>query len=146
MQTQLSFEIVTLEGLKFQEDVWQVELPTPTGLMGILPNHIPLIGIVSRGVVSIRRHEEESDEAVESLATAGGFVEIDGKRVRLLADSAELAEDIDEMKAKEALVRAQELQRSARDVVSLSDATTIIQRETARLKVAEIKRRRMRRM
>lgn len=140
----ISFEIVTLGGLKFQEDVWQVELPTPQGVVGILPHHIPLISIISPGVIRIWRRESSSDEQVESIATAGGFVEIDGGRVRLLADSAERAEDIDELKAQEALQRAKEMRSRAHDAISLSEVTGMIQRESARLQVAELKRRKRR--
>lgn len=138
----LSFEIVTLGGLKFQEEVWQVELPTPKGHVAVLPHHIPLLGIVSPGVISITRHEGDAEERREHLATDGGFVEVDGKRVRLLADSAEYAEEIDELKVKEALQRAQAMRAAAKDQVSLGEAVSLIERQTARLKVAEIKRRR----
>ncbi len=139
-----SFEIVTLEGLKFQEDVWQVELPTPNGVVGILPHHLPLMSIISPGVIRIWRREDISDEQIENIATAGGFVEVDGGRVRLLADSAERAEDIDELKAKEALARAKEMRSRAKDGISLSEVTGMIQRESARIQVAELRRRKRR--
>lgn len=141
MSAQISFEVITLEGLKFQEDVWQVELPTPQGAIGILPHHIPLLGVVVPGVIAIKRHEADSEEKIEYFATEGGFVEIDGKHVRLLADSAERAEDIDEMKAQQALVRAQEMKRAAKDQVSLGQAESLIEQQVARIKVAGLRRR-----
>jgi F-type H+-transporting ATPase subunit epsilon len=134
-----SFEIVTLEGLKFQEDVWQVELPTPDGIVGILPHHIPLVSIISPGVIKIWRRE--GGQQLEHIATQGGFVEIDGKRVRLLADSAERAEDIDALKAQQALERAKEMRSRVRDEASLSEVTGLIERESARLQVAKLRRR-----
>ncbi len=136
----LSFEIITPDGLKFQEDVYEVVLPTPQGTIGVLPHHIPLISIVTPGVISIRRHDSAQEEP-EHLATEGGFVEINGKRVRLLADTAERADDIDELKAQEALAQARQLRAAAKDQVSLADATALIEKQTARLKVAELKRR-----
>jgi F-type H+-transporting ATPase subunit epsilon len=139
---QVSFELITPEGLKFQENVYEVMLPTPDGYIGVLPHHIPLITIATPGVISIRRRSDDRDEDVEHMATSGGFVEIDGKRVRLLADSAERAEDIDEFKAQEALKRAKELQTTHADQVSLADAARLIETNLARLKVAELKRRR----
>ena len=142
MSAEISFEIITPEGLKFQADVYEAVLPTPHGNIGILPHHIPLISIVSPGVIAIRRNEKDLDDRLEYLATEGGFVEIDGKRVRLLADTAERAEDIDEMKVKEALERAKQLQATAKDQVSLADALSLIERQSARLKVAELRRRR----
>lgn len=140
----LSLEIVTLEGLQFQENVWQVELPTPNGIVGILPHHIPLISIIAPGVIKIWRRENMPEDQIEHIATEGGFVEIDGKRVRLLADSAERAEDIDELKAKEALARAKEMRSDIHDEASLSEVVGLIERESARLQVAKLKRRKQR--
>ncbi|MEX2054750.1 MAG: ATP synthase F1 subunit epsilon [Candidatus Andersenbacteria bacterium] len=140
MAEQFSFELVTPEGLIFQANVYEALLPTPQGQIGILPHHRKLTTVVVPGVISIRHRETDTD--MEHLATAGGFVEIEGRRVRLLADSAERADDIDEMKAKEALERAQELKKAAKDQVALADALALIEQNTVRLKVAELKRRR----
>ena len=134
----LSFEIITPDGLKFQEDVFEVTLPTPQGNIGVLPHHIPLISIVTPGVISIRRHDSVQEEP-EHLATEGGFVEINGKHVRLLADTAERADDIDELKTQEALAQARQLRAAAKDQISLADATALIEKQSARLKAAEIK-------
>ena len=79
---------------------------------------------------------------MEHFASDGGVIEVSGKRVRLLADSADAADDIDELAAKQAFERAQELQKSAKDQVALADATALIERSAARIKVAELKRRR----
>jgi len=140
--SELSFEIITPDGLKFQANVYEVIVPTQAGYRGILPHHIPLLGLVSPGVITIRHRADDAEDARESLATAGGFMEVDGRRVRLLADTAERAEDIDELKAQEAFTRAQELRRAAKDQVALADAIGLIERQAARLKVAELKRRR----
>lgn len=136
----LSFELITPAGLIFQEDVYSVQLPTPQGEIGVLPNHRSLITLITPGVISIRRHAASTD--FEHVATAGGFAQISGQRVRLLADVAERADDIDELKAQEALKHAQELRRTAKDHVSLADALSLIEHNAARLKVADLKRRR----
>jgi F-type H+-transporting ATPase subunit epsilon len=136
------FELVTPEGLKFSGRAYEVILPSPLGQLAILPHHAPLVTMVSPGVISIRHHEEDPDEELEVLACAGGVAQISGKRVRVLADSAERAEDIDELRVKEALAKAEELRQSAADQVALADATGLIELNLARLKVAGIKRRR----
>ncbi len=141
MADSISFEVVTPEGLKFQDDVYQVNLPTPQGYIGVLPNHVPLITIVTPGVIVIHKHRDQSYEDTERLATAGGFVDIDGKRARLLADTAERAEEIDEAAAQTALARAKELRQGAKDVMTLQEATRFIEQETARLKTLSFKRR-----
>ncbi len=140
MAGQISFELVTPEGLKLHEEVYEVLLPAPQGQIGILPNHMPLISVITPGVISVKRHADDPDEDVEILATSGGLLEVDGQRARLLADTAERADDIDEMRAKEALERAKEIQKTAKDQISLAEATSIIEQSAARLKVAELKR------
>jgi F-type H+-transporting ATPase subunit epsilon len=132
MSAQLSFEIITPEGHVFQEDVYEVLLPIAEGVIGILPHHVPLATIIIPGVIAIRRRATDSETARDYIATAGGFVEIDGKRVRLLADQAQRAQDIDTTKVKEALARAQELPLSL---------DTPIEYHAVQLKVAELRRR-----
>ncbi|HSH31964.1 MAG TPA: ATP synthase F1 subunit epsilon [Candidatus Saccharimonadales bacterium] len=138
---ELTFELVTPEGVKFTEEAYEVLLPTPGGQIGILPHHMPLVTLAVPGVIGIRRRAEDPDSRIEHFATSGGFVEVDGQRLRLLADTAEHADDIDELRAQEALQRARELHHTAEDHVTLADATALIERNTARLKVAEIRRR-----
>lgn len=137
----ITFTIVTLEGVKYESDVWEVILPTPQGQIGVLPHHIPLISLAKAGVISIRSKKDALDQHMDHLATSGGLITIHGKELRLLADTAERAEDIDELRAKEALTHAREMQQSAKDHVSMADATRLIERNTARLKVAELHRR-----
>lgn len=144
MSASLTFELVTPEGIKFSEEIYEVLLPTPDGQVGILPHHVPLITIVTPGVMTIKRHADDRDDQIEHVATSGGFVEISGKRVRLLADSAERAEDIDELKAKQALEAARALQKTQQSDITLADAVGLIELNLARLKVADLKRRRHR--
>jgi F-type H+-transporting ATPase subunit epsilon len=138
--TPISFELITPAGLVFSAQVFKVLLPTAQGQIGVLPHHRPLVTLVVPGVITIARHKDSSDE--EYIATSGGFAQIHGSRVRLLADHAERAEDIDELAAQEALHRAQDLRKNAKDQVSLADALSLIEQNTARLKVAELRRRR----
>lgn len=140
MADSISFEIITPEGLQFQEDVYSVSLPTRDGYIGILPSHIPLITLIVPGVITIHKHKDQAFEQAERLATAGGFCDVDGKRVRLLADTAERAENIDEEKARQALAQAHAMRREAKDALTLEQAIHFIEQETARLKVLELKR------
>jgi len=144
MSDKFSFELVTPEGVAFEAEVYQATLPTPDGDITVLPHHQPLITLVSAGVIALTPHTSDTINQIDYYATNGGVAEIDGRRVRLLADAAERADDIDEMKAKEALERARELQRRSTDHVSLADATALIEHNTARLRVAELRRRKQR--
>lgn len=139
---ELKFELVTPEGVKFTEEAYEIMLPTSEGQVAILPHHIPLVSLAVPGVVSIRRKQSDSDAQLEHFAVSGGLIEISGTNVRLLADSADHADDVDELKAKEALDKARELAKTAADDVSLADATAAIERHLSQLKVAELKKRR----
>jgi F-type H+-transporting ATPase subunit epsilon len=137
----LTFELVTLDGVKFSEEAFEIILPTPDGQIAVFPEHMPLISVVVPGIISIRRRESDPDDAMEHFATDGGIVEIvHGRKLRLLADSAQTADDIDEAEAQAALERARQLRASADDQVSIADADAQIMQHIARLKVAGLRR------
>ncbi len=140
----ITFSLITPDGVKYENDVYEVVLPTPNGQVGILAHHAPLISLATSGVISIRHNPDEAESQLEHLATSGGLIEVDGNSVRLLADTAEHANDIDELRAKEALAQAQELQKTAKDHIAAADATALIERNLARLKVTELRRRHQR--
>ena len=144
MPAPISFELVTPAGLVFSADVFKVLLPTPGGQIGVLPHHRPLSTLVVPGVISLAQQASAAEGDYEHIATAGGFATVSGARVRLLADHAERADDVDELAAQAALARAQALRREAKDEVSLAEALSLIEQNLARLKVAELKRRRRR--
>lgn len=142
--SELIFELVTPQGVVIDTPSYEVILPTSTGQISVFPHHIPLISIVVPGVISLRRKPLDIDDRLEHFATDGGLLEINGNRIRLLADAAEAAEAIDERRAQEALERAKQARQLAQDQVSYAEATRLIERNLARLKVAELKKRRRR--
>lgn len=144
MAQQLTFELVTPAGQQFSEEVYEVLLPTEAGQIAVLPHHMDIVSVAVPGVISIRKRESDKDTAMEHFATNGGIIEVQEGTIRLLADEAERASDVDELKAKEALERAQAMRASADDQISISEAEAIIEHSMARLKVADLKRRKNR--
>jgi F-type H+-transporting ATPase subunit epsilon len=138
----MKLELVTLDGIKFQKDVYEVLLPTENGQIGVLPGHMPLISVATRGVISIRRNAEDSDDELEHYATNGGVIEIQDNLVRVLVDEADHEQEINFQETEEAIKRAQELMSSAKDQVTLDKAQSLIDRHQMRLKVAELRRNR----
>lgn len=138
------FELVTLAGIKFSEDVFEVQLPTPQGHIGVFPNHSPLVSVLTTGVISVRRKQADPDSKLEYFATNGGVVEIVDGAVRVLADEADREDEINEQEALKAFERAQQLHRDAADQVSLDKAQALMDRHAVRLKVADIRRRKRR--
>lgn len=141
----IRFELVTLTGRKFDESIHEVILPTPEGYIAVFEHHAPIVSIAVPGVISIRKKPGDSDERMELFSTNGGVIEIlDDNRVRLLADEADQADEINEKEVQEALELAHSMKAEAKDRVSLEHAQGLIDRESTRLKVAELRRHRRR--
>jgi F-type H+-transporting ATPase subunit epsilon len=138
----IKFELVTLRGTKFGEDVYEVLLPTPDGTIAVFPHHMPLVSIASPGIISVRRKKDHPDDFMEHFATNGGVIEVLDNIVRVLVDEADRADEISEAEAKKALEHARQLRAEAKDQISLDKAQNIIDRSHVRLKVHELKRRR----
>ena len=96
-------EIVSQDKKLYEGDVDIVVLPGTAGIMGILPNHAPLLTTLNFGVVQVRTGDEE-----ENFAVAGGVAEIQPDIVTVLADRAENIEKIDIARAEAAQARAKE--------------------------------------
>lgn len=139
------FQLVALSGTKFDDDVYEVVLPTLDGQIGVLAHHMPLVSVVTNGVVLIRKNRTDSDSAREIFATAGGVIEVSDNVLKVLVDEADRAEDISEAEAKEALERAKKMKIEAKDQVSLDHAQSLMDRQAVRLQVAGLKRRHQRR-
>jgi F-type H+-transporting ATPase subunit epsilon len=136
----IHFELVTLQGTKFGEDVYEVILPTPDGEIAILPNHIPLVTLAVPGVIAVRRRQTDSDNNLEYFATNGGAIEVIGNKVRVLVDEADRENEINAAEAQKAYERAQQLMRDAKGKVELDKAKSLMDLHAVRLKVASISR------
>lgn len=138
MPGKINFEITTPEKVVYSDQIDEVVLPTPNGEIGILPNHIPLVSLLSAGEIRVKKGDD-----VTYMAVSGGFIEVRPDKVIVLADTAEQAEEIDEAKAEEARKKAQELSREKRaDAREFAALSAKIEKELARLKVAKRRRRR----
>lgn len=141
----IHLNLVTATGTKFDDDVYEVVLPTMEGEIGVLEDHMPLISAATNGVISIRRNPKDPDRAMEFFATNGGVIEVEDNVLRVIVDEADHADDISEAEAQAALERAKQLKAEAKDQVSLEHAQTMVDRSSVRLHVAGLKRRHQRR-
>ncbi|MDB5171025.1 MAG: atpC [Candidatus Saccharibacteria bacterium] len=138
----IHFQLVALSGIKFDEDVYEVTLPTLDGEIGVLQHHMPLVSVAKNGVIAVRRAPKDTDAQREFFATNGGVIEVTtDNTLRVLVDEADHAEGIDEAEAQKALERAQKMKTEAKDQVSLEHAQTMVDRQSVRLHVAGLKRR-----
>jgi len=97
----LQLVLVSPERLLVDEQVDEVQVPGLDGYMGILPGHAPLLSELKAGVLSYR-----AGSGTKKVAVYGGFVEVQGDRVRVLADAAQLKEEINPELAREELRKA----------------------------------------
>ena len=121
----------------FEDSVDEVILPTVEGEIAVLPHHIHLVSLLQSWILRIKKGGEEIP-----LGVGSGVIEIDGKRVIVLADTAERADELEEEKIEKARAAAQKLMEEKRgDVEGFAEATAMLERELARLKVVKRYRR-----
>lgn len=140
----IHLQIVTLTGTKFDDDVYEVILPTLDGEIGVLPGHMPLISVATNGVISVRRKSKDPVSAREYFATNGGVIEVSSNTLRIIVDEADHADEINEAEAEAAHQRAMQMKAEAKDQVSLDHAQALLDRSSIRLQVAGLKRRHQR--
>ncbi|MFD6952003.1 F0F1 ATP synthase subunit epsilon [Nocardiopsis sp. TSRI0078] len=105
MSKKLFVEIVSPE-----REIWAGEgdmiiAKTVEGEIGIQPGHVPVLSLLAHDAVVRVLGARETGEV--RAAAHGGFVSISGDgRVSILAETAELAEDIDVDRARTALKNA----------------------------------------
>lgn len=107
----LTLEIVTPEAKVYSDIIDTVVIPTVEGEIGILPGHIPLLTQVDSGELRVTK-----GTTTEWLAVSGGFAQIEGDRVRVLAENAINEEKIDENIVEAALKRAEAELKEAKNM------------------------------
>ena len=108
----LHVDVVSAEASIFSGEAEFVVLPGEAGELGIYPRHTPLITRIKPGMVEIT---PPGGGEKQTIFVAGGILEIQPKVVTVLADTAIRGADLDEAKANEALQRAEDARRNAKD-------------------------------
>ena len=122
----LHVELVAVDRQVWSGEAQRVIARTVDGDIGILPQHAPVLGVLVDGVVRVLQPSGEEMTA----AVHGGFLSVHDNEVGVLAEAAELADEIDVDRAQAALERA----RGAGD--DDKDAAAAALRATIRLRVA----------
>ncbi len=133
MADTFQLKVATPERLFVDEQVTEAELPGKEGYMGVLPGHAPLLSALGAGVLSYNG----GSKGKQVLMVDGGFVEVFDNNLRVLADSAEYAQDIDANAARRELEQANEALKKAHEAADSEPALRAIQRAQARLDAAE---------
>ena len=137
LPTHIRLEFVTPERALAHEDVDEVELPGEDGFFGVLPGHAPMLAALTTGEMWYRKGAEKTHAFI-----AGGFAEVVGDRVSILAPVAERAEDIDHARAEAAKRRAEERLARPTSDMDFERARISLLRAISRLDVSRQARRR----
>jgi F-type H+-transporting ATPase subunit epsilon len=108
----IHIDVVSAEESVFSGEAEFVVLPGEAGELGIYPRHTPLITRIRPGAVRIVPAGGGEEQLI---FVAGGILEVQPKVITVLADTAIRGHDLDEAKANEALQKAEEARRTARD-------------------------------
>ena len=129
----LLLEIVTPERLVYSDYVDSVQIPGIEGELGILPHHTPLVSMLGMGELRIRKGGSE-----ESFAIFGGFLQVRPDKVVVMAETADLASEIDLERAQEARRQAEKaLETGYHETADLAAARAALQQALLRIRVAE---------
>jgi F-type H+-transporting ATPase subunit epsilon len=127
----LELEIATPERELLRERVSDVQVPGKTGYLGILPGHAALLSELGTGYLTYTAGNRK-----RYMAIHGGYLEVLKDHVRILADRAERADEIDVERARQALERAQARIANPNVGVDIARALTAAARAQARLEAA----------
>jgi F-type H+-transporting ATPase subunit epsilon len=141
----MNLQLITLAGVKVDQEVYEVMMPTAAGDIAVFPGHEPLVTLAVPGAISVRHKKDDKDDRLEYFAVSGGVVEISQKKIRVLVDEADHGDDIIEAESQAALERAIAMRDSAKNQVDLEKAHQLVDRHAVRLKVAGLRRRHHRR-
>jgi len=129
----IRLEIVTPERLVYADDVDAVAVPGVEGELGVLPHHAPLITTIGLGELRIRRGGVE-----DHFAIIGGFLQVRPDKVVVMAETADMASEIDLERAQQARREAERaIETGYHEGADLAAARASLQQALLRIRVAE---------
>ncbi len=132
MADAIHLDILTPEKVVFSDSIEMVTAPGGLGEFGVLPGHAALVTTLETGEVAIKKDNQEY-----WLAISGGFAEVGNDKVTILAEAAELAQEIDIKRAETAKIQAEEkLKILSSDDSQFSEVALALKRATNRIKVS----------
>lgn len=132
----IKLKIATQERLVEERDIIKITIPTTSGVITILPDHVPIISTLNPGLLLVAMEDKKQEE----LVVSGGFLELHDNELTILADTAERADEINLERAEEARRRATEAKQTKRKISDENQFAAIIsqiEKQTARIKLAK---------
>ena len=127
-------KILTPERVLYEGDVVKIVVPTKSGQIGVLPNHIPLMSRLAPGELVI----DTGTETIPLIVSAG-LIEVQANnQIVILADTAERIEEVEIERAEEAHKRAIALQKEKTvDSEEYATLAAKLEKELARIRVGK---------
>jgi len=132
MAKTIHVDIVSAEGEIYSGEAEMVFVPAKEGDLGIAPRHAPLLTLIKAGEVRVKNGETEL-----SIFVGGGALEVQPRKVTILADTAVRAKDLDEAQALDAKRRAEEVLSGKIDKLEQAEALAQLAQAAAQLKILE---------
>lgn len=120
----------------FEEEVSSVSVPSTMGELSILPKHAKLLTVLEEGIITIRKTGTE-----EYFSIGGGYLETDGKELRILVSRAYGQDEVDEAQTKKAIEEAERIMREKPDQIQRAEAVSMLRRSVIDLKLLKKRRR-----
>ncbi len=136
MAGKLLLEVVTPDRLLFSQEVDEVSAPGSEGDFGVLPGHCHFMSTLRIGELRYRVGDIDS-----YMSVLWGFAQVTPRKVTILAEVAEKAEDIDVEQAEAAVARAEEQLRVGGLPSEVESAKVSLEKARLRRKIAERARR-----
>lgn len=134
----LSVRVITPRRIVFKGEYESVTAPGEAGEVTILPRHVNFFTVLSEGILTLRKKEGEEDY----LAIGGGYLETDGSSVTILVSKAYKQEEIDKHLTEQALKRAKDILKTARDQKERTEAHKILKRSMVHIKLLKKRKKR----
>ena len=131
MENTLQLEVVTPDKQVVSQAVDYVSAPGVEGEFGVLPNHVNLLSALAIGALRFNAGGKS-----HNVFISGGFADVSNNTVTVLADAAELAEDIDQARAQAARERAEKRLADKTEKVDIVRAEASMKRAITRLDIA----------
>lgn len=125
----MKLKIITQERVVFDDEVDEIYSRGVDGEFGILKGHIPIMSALDIGVTRIKQGNQK-----KSFSVMGGILQFKDDECLILTTLAEAGDEIDEMRAREALERARRMRNEAKARIDAKRAEASIARAKARLK------------
>lgn len=133
MSKEFSLSIVAPDRSVVEDQAVSVIAPGSEGYFGVMAGHVPMVAALRAGIVEYLDAKNQRNH----VAIGGGFAEVSGQRLTILADSAALATEIDVKEEELRLERARKALRGEDSEMTSAEATEEIERAMARIRAAK---------